>query len=376
MYKVDINSKTTKKLQATSFTDIKVKERTDIQEWIANNPNILEYSNHLLIIQKEFDGFADTSNRLDLLALDSEGNVIIIENKRDDTGKDVVWQAINYASFCSTLTSKDIIEIYEQYLNKSGIAGDAEELIREFFKECGKDADTPFPTQNQKIILVAGDFRKEVLSAAQWLINNGIDITCIKLTPYLFEGSLLLDVNHILPQKELKDYTLKLAQKNNDTKAQTAQQAQKQQLRLAFWRCLCEKYDRSQTIFRDKSGWENCKGDCVGGLAPFGHSMYFYFIIGDKKSRVELYLEGTQQYNKQVFDAFYSKREQIEKDVHPYTINWQRLDNASASRISIGGLHYNFFDTEQWGATIEDLIAKMNAFVPALTEAAKNIDCL
>ena len=48
----------------------------------------------LLIIQKEFDGFADTRERLDLLALDKNGQLVIIENKLDDTGRDVVWQAV------------------------------------------------------------------------------------------------------------------------------------------------------------------------------------------------------------------------------------------------------------------------------------------
>jgi RecB family endonuclease NucS len=51
-----------------------------------------------LIIQKEFDGFNDTKERLDLLALDKQGNLVIIENKLDDSGKDVTWQVIKYAS--------------------------------------------------------------------------------------------------------------------------------------------------------------------------------------------------------------------------------------------------------------------------------------
>lgn len=41
----------------------------------------------LLIIQKEFDGFEDTRERLDLLALDKEGRLVLIENKLDDTGR-------------------------------------------------------------------------------------------------------------------------------------------------------------------------------------------------------------------------------------------------------------------------------------------------
>jgi hypothetical protein len=39
-----------------------------LQEWVVNNPQIL--GENLLVIQKEFDGFSDTNERLDLLALD------------------------------------------------------------------------------------------------------------------------------------------------------------------------------------------------------------------------------------------------------------------------------------------------------------------
>lgn len=53
-----------------------------MQEWIANNPESLD--EELLIIQKEFDGFNDTNERLDLLALDKQGNLVVIENKLDD----------------------------------------------------------------------------------------------------------------------------------------------------------------------------------------------------------------------------------------------------------------------------------------------------
>ena len=106
MYKINRDSKQTEKIQEVTFESLGITERYDIQEWVAKDPSILEYDSELLIIQKEFDGFEDTNRRLDLLALDSNGNLVIIENKRDDTGTDVTWQAINYASFCSTLTKQ------------------------------------------------------------------------------------------------------------------------------------------------------------------------------------------------------------------------------------------------------------------------------
>lgn len=117
MYIVDSDNNKLIPAQSTSFKDQNIKERQHLQEWIAKNPEVL--GEKLLIIQKEFDGFSDTRERLDLLALDDQGNVVVIENKLDDSGRDVTWQAIKYASYCSSLSKEEIIEIYAKYLGES-----------------------------------------------------------------------------------------------------------------------------------------------------------------------------------------------------------------------------------------------------------------
>jgi hypothetical protein len=43
----------------------------------------------LLVIQKEFAGYSDTHERLDLLAIDKQGSLVLIENKLGDTGRDL-----------------------------------------------------------------------------------------------------------------------------------------------------------------------------------------------------------------------------------------------------------------------------------------------
>ena len=72
----------------------------------------------LLIIQKEFDGFAGTRERLDLLALDKEGRLVVVEKNLDDSGRDVVWQALKYVAYCSSLKKAEIVEIYQKYLDR------------------------------------------------------------------------------------------------------------------------------------------------------------------------------------------------------------------------------------------------------------------
>ena len=111
------------RLEVKSFSSLGFTERHHLQEWLANEPDAL--GEELLIIQKEFDGFDDTRERLDLLALDKDGVLVIIENKLDDTGRDVVWQALKYASYCSNLSKPQLISIYQQYLDKYCGGGNA-----------------------------------------------------------------------------------------------------------------------------------------------------------------------------------------------------------------------------------------------------------
>jgi len=80
MFKIDSNSNRISAIQSKSFSELGFKEREHLQEWLANEPKAL--GEDLLIIQKEFDGFDDTRERLDLLALDKDGNLVVIENKR------------------------------------------------------------------------------------------------------------------------------------------------------------------------------------------------------------------------------------------------------------------------------------------------------
>ena len=109
MYKINKSTNSIEKLKESSFSDLSFNERDHLQEWIAKNPESL--GEELLIIQKEYSGFYNTNERLDLLALDKESNLVVIENKLDDSGKDVVGQAIKYAAYCSRRRNSKVIKI-------------------------------------------------------------------------------------------------------------------------------------------------------------------------------------------------------------------------------------------------------------------------
>ncbi|HQG65577.1 MAG: hypothetical protein BWX99_01324 [Deltaproteobacteria bacterium ADurb.Bin151] len=199
MYKVDLENKKLIEIPVTAFGTLNLKERFDIQEWISGTPKIL--GEELLIIAKEL--FLPSGKRLDLLAVDKQGALVIIELKRDDSGTDVDWQAIKYASYCSSFTQDEIYKTFAEYLGSND--DDAQDKIEAFI-----DSELEELNQQQRIILVSKEFNSEVISAVLWLREFEIDIACVRLTPHLDgTGSLFVNSEIIIPLPEAKNYIQK-----------------------------------------------------------------------------------------------------------------------------------------------------------------------
>src|SRR3984957_18829385 len=156
MFKIDTAANSITSLKLRTFGDLGFSERKNLQEWIAKEPSCL--GEELLVIQKEFSGFSDTHERLDILALDKQGSLVLIENKLDDTGRDVTWQALKYASYCSRLSKENVRQIYKEFLDKTHPA-DAKERMTEFLDADDYEEVTINRGFTQRIILIAANFR-------------------------------------------------------------------------------------------------------------------------------------------------------------------------------------------------------------------------
>ena len=55
---------------------------------------------------------------IDLLAIDRDGNLVVLELKRDKTPREVVAQLLDYGSWVRLLKDEDIASIYEEFLKK------------------------------------------------------------------------------------------------------------------------------------------------------------------------------------------------------------------------------------------------------------------
>ena len=218
-------NKSSKKISTYNKTDLKshnILERQDIEKWVENYPDIL--GEELLIITTEYDKFDKTNERLDLLALDKDGNLVIIELKRDDSGKNVDLQAIKYAAYCSTLTLKIIIQMYCDYHTKSSKLLSTEDAKTEILTFIEND-DFEELNDKPRIIIVSKEYRAEVTASVIWLRKFGIDITCIKLTPYELDSNIIAFESTILiPLPEAKDFLIEVEKKENIEHTRTVSQ--------------------------------------------------------------------------------------------------------------------------------------------------------
>ena len=321
MYKIDRNKNEVVRLDKRLFSDINIKERQHLQEWIAKNPEILD---DLLIIQKEFAGFNDTSERLDLLALDRDGSIVVIENKLDDTGRDVVWQALKYTSYCSTLTTQQIIQIYQKYLDDNSIQDDAKENILEFLDT---DEENLLLNRNdQRIILVANNYRKEVTSTVLWLINHKVLIQAFRAIPYSMGSELFLQIEQIIPLPETKEFMIDMIEKEKEEKGKTRAVSERESELVEFWKNLKVKLkDDGNTLLSNVSARPSYSIGAFEGRAKFG------FCIGRTGYRVELYFRDDA--DKQLIGYMMKYKPQIDEQFELGNIEWEKLDGKKASRI-------------------------------------------
>jgi hypothetical protein len=362
MYQINKTTNRISKLETKTFSDLRFKERENLQEWIANNPESL--GEEILIIQKEFDGFNDTNERLDLLGVDKQGNIIVIENKLDDTGRDVTWQVLKYASYCSTLKKDQITKIYQDYLNKQNNNETAEENLIEFFNANDFAEISLNSGQTQRIIMVAGSFRKEVTSTVLWLMNYKLRIQCFKVTPYQDDDKLFINFEQIIPIKEVEDYVISMANKTQEDISTQEELKSRHLLRIEFWKDLLKEINKNPNSFQNcspsKDNWI-ASGSGVSGVT-------FNFVISNYYARAELYMsKGNKDINKFIFDELQAQKEEIEKKFGG-SLQWERLDDKKACRIKFELNEVDYFNRDDWEKMIAFMIEGMQRLEKSFRE--------
>jgi len=154
------------RLEKVSFSSIESESR--LEDVLASNISIL--SPELMLLGRQIP--TGHGKFIDLLAMDEEGNLSVIELKKNRTPREVVAQLLDYASGVQTLSYDDITRIYsENNKGKSLEKGFAESF----------DSDPPEKlNESLKLIVVAAELDSSTERIINYLTDNyGVPINAV-----------------------------------------------------------------------------------------------------------------------------------------------------------------------------------------------------
>jgi hypothetical protein len=104
-------------VQAKDLQEIKREALNDeqrLEEWVVKDPSILGID--VLLIGRQVTTAG--GGRIDLLAIDGEANLVVLELKRDKTPREIVAQALDYASWVNDLSYEQIESLAKDFTGK------------------------------------------------------------------------------------------------------------------------------------------------------------------------------------------------------------------------------------------------------------------
>lgn len=175
----------------------RVNLESQLEDWIFADPLILNLD-VLFIgrqVRTQYGGY------IDLLGITREGDLVVIELKRDKTPRDVVAQCIDYASWVCDLGFDEISDICLQYTNK--ILSDA---FSEYF-------DDPIPetiNENHQMAIVAASLDDSTERIIQYLTEkHSININAVFFSTFEKDGQQIIGRSFFKDPEEIEEKSSK-----------------------------------------------------------------------------------------------------------------------------------------------------------------------
>jgi len=154
----------------TSMIEAGRRETDDLEKWIKTNSIIL--GEDVLIIGEHVQ---TKSGPADFLGMDKSGNTIIVELKRDKLPREVLAQAVDYASDIASWDTDKLSEVCTKFAGQS-----LEDYLNENFEEI--DLEDLSLNKTQRILLVGFSVEESLQRMIEWLSNNyGVSVNAIVL---------------------------------------------------------------------------------------------------------------------------------------------------------------------------------------------------
>jgi hypothetical protein len=373
IFSVDEENKTAEPVEESGFSELGILEEDDIQEWAIDEPRLL--GEDLLVISSEYSNFEDTRDRLDILALDRDGNLVVVELKRDQADRTTDLQAIKYAGYCATLTAEDIQKEYREFHNEREEDKVTPEEVGEEFSEfliedvvTTEDGWVEFELDNKpRILLAAGEYGTEVTAPVMWLIEEyGLDITCTKLQAYEKDGKTLLNSQQVIPPAEAEDYMTERREKKEE---QETELSEKQKLQKEFWTEFRDKIRESSTELSERKPRPERYYENPIGKA--GMHLSFINYIQENELLIRLIIKDDEEAYYELED----QKDEIEREIEE-EVSWKEPEETYTgnmrSKIDISR-DANIRNREKWDEYFEWMLESGNEFREAFYDRIQQI---
>lgn len=158
-----------------------------IQAWVDTAPAVLNDGQPMLTLGREI--VTDHNSYIDNLYLDGNGVLVAAEMKRGRTPRDVLAQISEYAAYIDKLTWADI-EAFS--LKRHG-----KPLDKAYSAIFGRPV-TRTAKPEHRLMVVAEDFRPEIVETAAYHISRGMPLALLQFTYYSLGAQAVLDVQTVM----------------------------------------------------------------------------------------------------------------------------------------------------------------------------------
>lgn len=147
------------KLKEVEKTKLDLEER--LENWIEKDISVI--SDDLLIIGRQIT--TDFGGVIDILCLDHDGDIVILELKRDKTPREITAQTLDYASWVDDLSNEKITEMADSYLGERG-------PLDEAFKEKFGIELPEILNEHHKMLIIASEIDSSSERIVQYLSST------------------------------------------------------------------------------------------------------------------------------------------------------------------------------------------------------------
>jgi hypothetical protein len=196
----------------------------ELEDAFCRNPSL--FGEELLLLGRQLAEFAEDNRTLDVLAVDRDGEKVLIEFKVDPGFPFTELQAIAYAGayanveneqFPRTLHGSAITKGKEEIREAAGLSSDAslEEVTEVFLKFLSLNSLEEWdPSKQVRIKVIAPDFPARVLHNIKWLAEvYEMPIEAVKVELFEIDGQKHLKPERLFPLPGAERFELSLRNK-------------------------------------------------------------------------------------------------------------------------------------------------------------------